>query len=217
MSELNPAQAAAADLTTSALVSAGAGSGKTRVLTRRWINALPAHGFRPERLLAITFTEKAAGEMRQRLRTQLDALAQGRPDEPGWRRAREALWRAQVGTIHGLCASLLREFPLEAGVDPDFGILEETDRHLLADEIAAETVNLAVEADDPDLGVAWRSCWPTESDRRPGRHGPATPRPRPCSRTGGGSPRVPASPPKGGSSSSPRRRSPSKRSGAGTR
>jgi ATP-dependent helicase/nuclease subunit A len=153
MSDLNPDQAAAADLSTSVVVSAGAGSGKTRVLTARWISALPAHGFRPDRLLAITFTEKAAGEMRDRLRRELDVRAADPAAPPGWRRAREDLPRAQVGTIHSFCASLLREFPLEAGVDPDFGVLEETDRQVLMEEVAAETVDVAADEDDPSIRV----------------------------------------------------------------
>ena len=154
---LNPAQAEAADLSTSAVVSAGAGSGKTRVLVTRWVQALALHGFRPERLLAITFTDKAAGEMLERVRVELDArVAAGGEQAAGWKGAREGLWRAQIGTIHSFCSSLLREFPLEAGVDPDFGVLEEIDRGVLIDEVAAQTVDRLAERDLPALDVLAR-------------------------------------------------------------
>ena len=133
---LNERQAQAADLARSTVVTAGAGSGKTRVLVARYLAALATHGFHPERLLAITFTEKAAGEMLGRLREAIaERAASG---DRGWRRAREQLGAAPIGTVHALCASLLREHPVAAGVDPDFSVLEETDRRLLCDAVATD-------------------------------------------------------------------------------
>ena len=109
------------------LVSAGAGSGKTKVLTERLMGYLrdPKETVDLDRFLVITFTRAAAGELRGRIMEELaDALAA----DPGNRRLRRqsALCRrAQIGTIHSFCASLLRENSHLAGISPDFKILEE--------------------------------------------------------------------------------------------
>ncbi len=99
------------------LVSAAAGSGKTSVLVERFVRAVREDGIAPGRILAITFTERAAGELRERVRARLLAL--------GERQAARDTEAAFVGTFHGFCARLLRAQPLAAGVDPDFAVLEE--------------------------------------------------------------------------------------------
>ena len=119
------------DLRTSFLVEAGAGTGKTRVLVERYVRCVldPELGAGDVRqVAAITFTEKAAGELRQRVREEFEALAAGA--SPGSAqgeaiaRARDALDDAPIHTIHGFAGRLLREFPVEAGVDPAFEQLD---------------------------------------------------------------------------------------------
>jgi ATP-dependent helicase/nuclease subunit A len=101
----------------SLLLAAGAGSGKTSVLVERFVRAVREDGVAPGRILAITFTERAAGELRERVRTRLLEL--------GEREAARDAEAAFVGTFHGFCARLLRIHPLQAGVEPGFQILEE--------------------------------------------------------------------------------------------
>jgi len=118
--ELTPAQREAVSHTDGPLlVLAGAGSGKTRVITRR--AAYLAHTVaRPSEVLAITFTNKAAGEMRERIA----ALGVG-----------SRMW---VCTFHSLCARLLREFGDLAGIQPNFSIFDQSDaRGVVADAIKA--------------------------------------------------------------------------------
>ncbi|HEY2181341.1 MAG TPA: UvrD-helicase domain-containing protein [Solirubrobacteraceae bacterium] len=98
-------------------VSAAAGSGKTSVLVERFVRAVRDDGVAPGRILAITFTERAAGELRARVRTRLLEL--------GERQAARDTEAAFVGTFHGFCARLLRAHPLAAGLDPDFEIADE--------------------------------------------------------------------------------------------
>ncbi len=99
------------------LLSAAAGSGKTSVLVERFVRAIREDGIAPGRILAITFTERAAGELRERVRGRLLAL--------GEREAARDTEKASVGTFHGFCARLLRAHPLDARLDPDFAILDE--------------------------------------------------------------------------------------------
>ncbi len=101
----------------SLLLAAGAGSGKTSVLVERFVRAVREDGIAPGRILAITFTERAAGELRERVRARLLELG-----ERDFAREAEA---ANVSTFHGFCARLLRIHPLQAGVEPGFQILEE--------------------------------------------------------------------------------------------
>ena len=109
------------------LVSAGAGSGKTRVLTERLMRRI-CGGEAPvdlDRFLVITYTRAAAGELRGRM-TQ--ALAEALAEDPANRRLRRQsalVRRAQIGTIHSFCAAFLREFSHLAGISPDFGVLDE--------------------------------------------------------------------------------------------
>jgi ATP-dependent helicase/nuclease subunit A len=100
------------------LLSAAAGSGKTSVLVERLVRAVREDGVAPARMLAITFTERAAGELQERARTRLLEL--------GEREAARDMEAAFVGTFHGFCARLLRAHPLLAGLDPEFAILEES-------------------------------------------------------------------------------------------
>jgi len=108
----------------SLLVRAGAGTGKTTVLVERFVEAVTEDGAEVEQVLAITFTEKAAAEMKSRVRRRF--LKLGRREDA---RAAESAW---VSTIHGLCSRILRAHALSAGVDPDFRVLDEVDAERLA-------------------------------------------------------------------------------------
>jgi len=99
------------------LLAAAAGSGKTAVLVERFSQAVLTDGVAPARILAITFTDRAAGELRERLRRRLLTL--------GARAAARDAEAAFVGTFHSFCARVLRSEPLAAGVAPDFDTLDE--------------------------------------------------------------------------------------------
>jgi ATP-dependent helicase/nuclease subunit A len=120
------------DLGTTFLLEAGAGTGKTRVLVDRYVSCVldPDRGTGDVRTVAaITFTEKAAGELRQRVRERFEQLAaETSADEERAgviRAALDALDDAPISTIHGFAGRLLREFPVEAGIDPAFEQLDQ--------------------------------------------------------------------------------------------
>lgn len=134
------------------LVEAGAGTGKTWVLVRRFIHLLDRHPDWPlDSIVAITFTEKATREMRSRIRAAVEAEA--RESRPGshWRQRALELERLQVTTIHGLCARVLRENAIAAGIDPRFGVLDEQEADLLRDEAVRQTLAELVDQDSPAL------------------------------------------------------------------
>jgi len=101
----------------SLFLHANAGSGKTSVLVERFVRAVAEDGVAVDRILAITFTEKAAAELKQRIRERF--LELGRRDDA---RAAEGAW---ISTIHGFCSRLLRTHPLAAGIDPEYRVLSE--------------------------------------------------------------------------------------------
>lgn len=102
-------------------IAAGAGSGKTRVLTARFIAAIlgqpPFEPTAPEELLTVTFTEKAAGELAERVRRGL--VDAGRPD------AARRISDSWISTIHAMCARIVRRHALDLGIDPRFGVLDQ--------------------------------------------------------------------------------------------
>ncbi|MCC7070424.1 MAG: UvrD-helicase domain-containing protein [Deltaproteobacteria bacterium] len=124
---LSPAQLEAATrLDAPVCVLAGAGSGKTRVIVHRIAYLILERRVAPERILAVTFTNKAAGEMRERA----GKLVPGRGD------------KAQVGTFHGIAARLLRRFGRAVDVTPSFVIYDDDDWHRLLSKIVVNDLNL---------------------------------------------------------------------------
>src|SRR5437763_9256454 len=121
------ARAAAVDPMQKIVLEASAGTGKTRVLVERYVNLLRA-GVEPEHILAITFTRKAAAEMRQRIVERLkEASRASALDAARWRDLRGRLGDIAISTIDAFCLGLLREFPLEADVDPAFELADDTE------------------------------------------------------------------------------------------
>ena len=109
----------------SLIVEAAAGTGKTTELVARIINLLASGAARVDEVLAVTFSEKAAGELKLRLREELERARHGHNSLADLDHAIAHLEEAQVGTIHGFCADLLHERPVEAAVDPRFDVLSE--------------------------------------------------------------------------------------------
>ncbi|HET7456270.1 MAG TPA: UvrD-helicase domain-containing protein, partial [Gemmatimonadaceae bacterium] len=107
-------------------LSAGAGSGKTTVLVERFLDLVLSDGVSPLGILAVTYTERAAAEMKERIVRRFEE----RGDDAN-RRAAES---AYISTIHGFCARLLRENPLAAGVDLGFEVIDELRLGLFLDE-----------------------------------------------------------------------------------
>src|SRR5262249_25458679 len=118
------------------MVLAGAGSGKTRVLTCR-IAWLVERGVEPRRILAVTFTNKAAGEMRERMQHLLRALrpAGGEAERSPLNAAMRAMW---IGPFHAVCARLLRIHGARIGLARDFAIFDDDDQKRLVTAILRE-------------------------------------------------------------------------------
>jgi ATP-dependent helicase/nuclease subunit A len=123
------------DLDTNLLVEAGAGSGKTTELVARMVALVESGTAGVEAIAAVTFTRKAAAELRERFQSRLEARAgevAESPDRderlPLVTKALEDIDRAFIGTIHSFCARLLRERPLDVGLDPAFQELAAEER-----------------------------------------------------------------------------------------
>ncbi len=122
------------------LLDASAGSGKTSVLVERFVRSVLEDGIEVSAILAITFTEKAAAELRERIRRRFRELGAGD--------AAQATEGAAISTIHGFCARVLRSGALAAGIDPAFVVLDQAEAELLADaafDAAAEELATEVE------------------------------------------------------------------------
>ena len=117
-------------------VEAAAGTGKTTALVLRIVGLLRAGVGTLDRIVAVTFTEKAAGEMKLRLRSEIEKARPNATREERTRldRALEELELARIGTIHAFCGDLLHERPIEAGIDPLFEVASEGEAQGLADE-----------------------------------------------------------------------------------
>ena len=146
-----PSSAAPGDL----LLDAGAGSGKTSVLVERFVQSVLQDGVDVSAMLTITFTEKAAAELRDRIRARLRAL--GAPEAA--RRTESAF----ISTIHGFCARVLRVNALAAGLDPQFAVL---DRYQ-SEPLSAAAFEAALEelAREDDCGASSTSSPTTPSGR----------------------------------------------------
>jgi ATP-dependent helicase/nuclease subunit A len=124
------------ELDATLVVEAAAGTGKTTELVARVMALLRQGKTTLARLVAVTFTEKAAGEMKLRLRTEIERARNQATTEEGSRLdlALAELEQAHIGTIHGFCAELLRQRPVEARVDPLFEAADEQQQERLFDE-----------------------------------------------------------------------------------
>lgn len=130
------------------VVTAGAGTGKTRTLVARYLSLL-AEGLPLRTIVAITFTKKAAREMRNRVRDEMRRYL-GRPElappeRPRWQRLYSELDAARIGTIHSLCTEILRAHPAEAAVDPRFEVLDEGQTNVLQGRAVDEALAWAAE------------------------------------------------------------------------
>ena len=136
-------------------LEASAGTGKTRVLVDRYVRLLEA-GVAPRNILAITFTRKAAAEMRQRVMATLrQRHREGGITDKRWREIRDAFGEIGISTIDAFCLSLLHEFPLEAGVDPGFDLADETEtpRFVEASLDSALAIGRRISLEDADVAL----------------------------------------------------------------
>lgn len=135
LQDLNPAQRAAVTHQDGPLlVLAGAGTGKTKVLTARIAHLIATDRCRPWQILAVTFTNKAAQEMRQRISQYLHSLPADQTAylSPGWEK------RCWIGTFHAIAARLLRQFASDIGLRSDFTILDSDDQLRLLKQICKD-------------------------------------------------------------------------------
>jgi ATP-dependent helicase/nuclease subunit A len=129
---LTPKQAEAVGRTgQDVCVVAGPGSGKTRVLVERFVWLIRGQRIAPSRILTITFTEKAATEIKRRLAREFSTSPE----------LREQVERAYVSTVHGFCARMLREHPITAGLDPEFQVLDGAASSAELQEAAEEALD----------------------------------------------------------------------------
>lgn len=131
-------------------VDAGAGSGKTSVLVERIVHLIERERVPLDAIVAITFTDKAAAEMKDRLRRECHRRAPA--DDPAkmtfWRAIERRADSARISTIHAFCMALLKENALSLGMDPDFAMLSEADSHLIRTDTIDEVVRGLLHEED---------------------------------------------------------------------
>ncbi len=153
------------DFVSTLVLEAGAGTGKTTVLVDRLVSLVVTGTATLDRVVAITFTEAAAGELKMRLRDALEVRTETAAPEETTRLSRAIvdLERANVSTIHAFASALLRERPFEAGIDPSFSVVADVagertfddawnewieERLTAGDEVLMRAVNLGLPISD---------------------------------------------------------------------
>ncbi len=178
------------------MVEAAAGTGKTTCIVDRMVNLVANDHCQIAKLVAVTFTRKAAAELRERFQAELrrraaELQSHGKPaDNPTYVRLQSAsdnVGRAFVGTIHSFCATLLRERPVEFGVDPAFRELDEEEERRLREQAWQENIADLIAVSDPlvdqidELGIDrkdLKSCFDRFISYRDVEHWPtASPQP----------------------------------------
>lgn len=148
---LTPSQRQALNIEKHICVTAGAGSGKTTVLVERYLKILREGNADPQEIVAITFTDKAAAEMKERIIEELslhEERERSERDNP-LQGLREKMSTAHISTIHAFCSRILREFPFQAGVPANFSILQGIDQKLLLQETVKQTLrDIATDEED---------------------------------------------------------------------
>lgn len=132
------------------LVSAAAGSGKTRVLVERLLDRVIREGLDIDDFLVITYTRAAAAELRQRVAQELTQRLAACPNDRHLRRQTTLVYKAQISTIHSFCSSLLRESGHVIGLDGDFRLCDEGEGHVMRSRVLSDTLERQYENLDPD-------------------------------------------------------------------
>jgi ATP-dependent helicase/nuclease subunit A len=155
----------------SLIVEAAAGTGKTTELIKRLVNVLGEGRGKVETVVAVTFTERAAGELKLRLRAELELERELATEGPVRRRNLEAsiarLEEARISTIHGFCKDLLQERPVEARVDPRFEVLDETEAEALYGQAFDRWLEMVLENPPEGVRRALRRSARRRSDENP--------------------------------------------------
>jgi ATP-dependent helicase/nuclease subunit A len=158
---LTDAQRRAVETTDRNLVlRAGAGTGKTLVLTEHFLFLLEQRLAPATEIAAVTYTEKAANELKVRLRTGTlarERTATSPEDRRYWRDCRLQVERAPIGTFHSFCARLLREQALRSGLDPTFRVLDDAEALVLRARAITETLRHSVEEEEEHLAEVLRA------------------------------------------------------------
>ena len=155
--KFTPHQERALDTRRHLAVTASAGSGKTRVLVERYVRLL-LQGVPCGEVVALTFTDKAASELRRRIASRVReelAAAQGEEQAARIESIRSALPAAFVGTIHSFCTRMLREYPVEAGVDASFAVVEGVDALGMLRESTAAVLAEVLRGEHAAVPAAW--------------------------------------------------------------
>ena len=134
------------------LVSAAAGSGKTKVLITRMIEKVldEKNPIDVDELLVVTFTNASAAEMRHRMAEALEEAIAERPESVHLRRQLNLLNKAQISTLHSFCLNVVRQYAYLLDIDPSFRLADSTEAALLRDDTIGEVLEEAYSADDPE-------------------------------------------------------------------
>ena len=131
------------------LVSAAAGSGKTRVLVERLLDRVTEEGLDIDRFLVITYTKAAAAELRTRVAQELAVRLAERPHDRHLQRQLTLVYKAQISTIHAFCSAVLRESGHLLDLDPDFRLCDEGEAQVLMARVLEQTLDRRYEGVDP--------------------------------------------------------------------
>ncbi|KAA3614953.1 MAG: hypothetical protein D8M58_10900 [Calditrichaeota bacterium] len=167
---LTQSQQAALALDKNISVTAGAGSGKTRILVDRFLKIATEQPNLTRHIVAITFTEKAAGEMQERIAEEVNQRLHkpnlAAPDRKNLQSIRDQLSSAHISTIHGFCMRILREFPIEAGITPDFAILDPIRQQVLLSGAIKEVFKELDQSALSDTETDWFQLFTSLSRKR---------------------------------------------------
>lgn len=151
MNNLTPQQKLSLATDKNIAVTAGAGTGKTKILIERYIHILLTESVNIKDVLAITFTDKAAAEMMERVSKRINELLDSDSEDVNKAKLfqiKNRLNSAYISTIHAFCSKLLRENPIEAEIDPDFKIMNEFQNTLLQNDSITEVLEIVNQNSD---------------------------------------------------------------------